>query len=188
MVSCFAIICTTKICRQRKIQRFRNLRRPPRITTFCALTDISGVKESEFPWIQPMFRVFSFMFNTRVEIRRGVGRDSCGKVNNNNVISNCDWKLWLDKVTNRFKNEVQSPPEPVHWVRLTRENTEVHWHEAVSGLRNRAEWRIIKRSRLMAYFVWTDESHIWGSQPIRAQDQGKLRPIRSWETVTTFLW
>ena len=123
MVSCFAIICTTKICRQRKIQRFRNLRHPPRITTFCALTDISGVKESEFPWIQPMFRVFSFMFNTRVEIRRGVGRDSWGKVNNNNVISNCDWKLWLDKVTNRCKNEVQSPPEPVHWVRLRRENT-----------------------------------------------------------------
>ena len=99
----------------------------------------------------------------------------------------CDWKLWLDKVTNKVLRSVCSS----HLSQLPRENClKVHWHESRSE-----EWeterRTIKRWRLMAgYFVWTDESHIWpvsanqrpssGSAACCDQSEaGKLSPLCS---------
>ena len=104
----------------------------------------------------------------------------------------CDWKLWLDKVTNKVLRSVCS--SHLCWPGLSqfpRENSlKVHWHESGSE-----EWeterRTIKRSRLMAgYFVWTDESHIWpvsanqrpssGSTACCDQSEaGKLSPLCS---------
>ena len=92
----------------------------------------------------------------------------------------CDWKLWLDKVTNKVLRSVCSSHLCWPWLsQFPRENSlKVHWHESGSE-----EWeterRTIKRSRLMAgYFVWTDESVSLTSgqcQPIRGRAQAPLR-------------
>ena len=105
----------------------------------------------------------------------------------------CDWKLWLDKVTNKVLRSVCS--SHLCWPGLSqfpRENSlKVHWHESGSE-----EWeterRTIKRSRLMAgYFVWTDESHIWpvsANQRLRAATNQKLGNCHHFAPITIGLW
>ena len=107
-------------------------------------------------------------------------KKSLGSSNNNRdrcYLSRCDWKLWLDKVTNKVLRSVCSsqfsPLSARVWV-SSRVRTLLRFTDTSLGVRE-TERRTIKRSRLMAYFVWTtDESHIWASAANQRAGPGPL--------------
>ena len=122
-------------------------------------------------------------------------KKSLGSSNNNRdrcYLSRCDWKLWLDKVTNKVLRSVCS--SHLCWPGLSqfpRENSlKVHWHEW--EVRNRAEdnKKISINGWLFCLDWWVCESHIWpvsanqrpssGSTACCDQSEaGKLSPLCS---------